>query len=342
MKTFNVFLFLFACTSYSLSGFAQEVKHFKYFMTRFEIPVDSLAKADIVRILSDDGKNVTFVDKYPSGQFRRSGMAASRSKELHKFQPHGEVKAYYPDGKLARITRYNKGRIVGNDSCFYNNGQLMLVRHCTYSVKDYEETEVVYLMEMFTKEGAPIITQGEGTFQTQFPDSLGLFFTKSPDLIAIVEGGVKGGLKQGEWTGNTPIGTYKETYTDGVLKEGTATLNNGEIYTYKTLVVSPQYGKSMNDFWKDLSATSRSKYPYSKESENVTFVIGFYVDESNKMVYPTIEKQSEEGMEARLLNIFSSLKGWKAGRLHGLPFPQRKEMSLVFYQKREGFIRFYR
>jgi len=92
-----------------------------YFDENFE--VTTKAKMVYYRETSKDGNLIKIKDFYKNGKLQFEGLAHDSTPNEEIFE--GEVKWYYPDGKIESIKNYYNGKEVGVQEDFDEKGRVI-------------------------------------------------------------------------------------------------------------------------------------------------------------------------------------------------------------------------
>lgn len=320
-------LLILACNTISIcSTHAQPVKNYKYYISKQHELLSSSQEAAYYRVLQVDAEGATFVEKYMNDKLRRSGQAASRSSKYTSFQPHGTVISYYPSGKLARLAQYNKGRITGRDSCYYENGQLQSVRTYKYKLEEGRTVTNEYILSLFDSNGTQLVKAGNGYFKTQGPDSLRLMETPF-SYSAIEEAGeIKDSCKNGWWEGRLQAGKFKEHYTLGHLDEGLAYPSDGGTLSYSKLMQRPTFQGDMRNFYKYMAREFRYPRAAREARADLEVRIMFVVDVDGTLTDLRIIEDPGLGTAEEVIRVLKNSGKWESARFHG--FPVRMSFTL--------------
>lgn len=123
------------CVSLSINGFGQaDTLHMFFDADWKEITDPSQAEFRRVAYNGDDGY-WKVRDFYKNGQVQMSG--AFIEKEMKRYQ--GPFEWFYPNGKLKQKATYALGVAIGEDLCYYENGQIDTYRKFDDEGKILEE-----------------------------------------------------------------------------------------------------------------------------------------------------------------------------------------------------------
>jgi hypothetical protein len=97
----------------------------------------------------------------------------------------GAFKEYYKNGQLKSINVYQNNYPYGTWIYYYQNGIL-------YKKIEYKDNSE-FLMEMYKKNGRPIVVNGKGKYKDYIPLSI------ANSIPSIIKGKVLNGLPEGKW-----------------------------------------------------------------------------------------------------------------------------------------------
>lgn len=119
--------------------------------------VTSQQKMFYYRETSKEGNLIKIKDFYKNGKLQMEGLASDASFENEIFE--GEVKWYYPDGKIQSIKNFEKGREVGLQEDFDEKGRIIerrLVKdnedHSTQKYYYKDSLKIVNIVEIWDKQ----------------------------------------------------------------------------------------------------------------------------------------------------------------------------------------------
>ncbi|MDH5610133.1 MAG: TonB family protein [Cyclobacteriaceae bacterium] len=245
----------------SLPSIAQE-SSYKLFLSEFFIPVDS-QNAEYVRELTHVSANQYEIRDYMmNGNLYQKGYVSIERKEdgtslfpaktpsgyseqnaryyLGKHIKQGEFTRYFENGNIAFIGNYVKDNKSGMFQEWYSDG---MKKGDFFYYKDSMELVGVAdyrVINFFDSLGQQKVIEGEGIY---YEFSNGLFYA----------GGIKEGVKEGEWSGyfNHGKSTFRETYQNGRFVYGVSKDSLGQEYPYEEIMEQPKYGENgLTEFYQ--------------------------------------------------------------------------------------------
>ena len=271
----KAFILTFLCFAVPLAIFAQK-KQNVYFLKNNGKEVNIKDSADFIRVISepDSGETLFNIKEfYTNGKVK----LISKTSKADKKQLEGQAVSFFPNGKRQDVGTYKEGKKEGDFYEYYPNGLLYCVKEYTNDLPPVGGNSVgnlrirQYLIKSCNDStGKPLLSDGEGHYIGYYPGFKKVF----------EEGEVKGGKRQGVWSGNSEkdsLNPFNETYESGKLISGTSTDKEGKLYTYTVREINPEFEGGERAFGRFLSNNIR--YPRDAKVNNiqgrvfVTFVI---------------------------------------------------------------------
>ncbi|CAH0336851.1 hypothetical protein FVB9288_02575 [Flavobacterium sp. CECT 9288] len=239
----------------------------------------------------------SFKEYYKSGAISMSGQALTDNAQNRS----GEFINYYENGNKKSVTNYLKGRIIGNEELWHENGT-------KESESEYLETDdqfsTVQKMKNFWKsDGTQTVVNGNGSFENTTEGCLD-------------KGNYKNGFKEGVWTGSFNNGkSYTEEYENGKLKSGTSTDDENNEYRYTDLKINPEPLKGINDFYKHIG--KNFQIPRAYDNLKGKIITSFIVEKTGELIELKTLKSLIDTLDREAIRVVKSYGKWKPGILRG-------------------------
>lgn len=320
MRSLCSTLTLFIICTFLTGLHAQPARYYKYFIKYSGELVDTEADADYIRLLQANGSDGSFVEKYKNGKLRRSGNTSGFSIDYNVFSLQGLVVSYFPNGEIARVTNYNNNKVVGNDSCYYVDGRLYMVRQYKYTPGEDVKGSIPTIVSLYDRQGKQLIKDGNGHFQTTGQDFFSLYNDLLGNQVNVEQGECIDGLKSGTWTGNMITGTFTEFYDRGRLKQGRAKyFGLNDSVTYNAVYSPPAYKSGIREFYDDLIKSFQYPGKAKRKHFGGTVLLSFTI---NTFGYPeNIDLMADPGMDIgdAVVQALLSLPPWTPGKVRDYP-----------------------
>ena len=236
-------------------------------------------------------------DYFSSGALHMNGQSSTEDGNSKE----GEISHYYENGNKKCTVNYYKGRLVGSEEMWYENGIKQVE-------SEYLETEdqfsTVQKMKNFWKsDGTQTVINGNGSFENTTEDCYD-------------KGNYKNGFKEGVWTGTFNNGrSYTEEYENGKLISGTSTDDDNNEYRYTDLKISPEPLKGINDFYKHIG--KNFQIPRAYDNLKGKIITSFIVEKTGELVEIKTLKSLIETLDREAIRVVKSYGIWKPGILRG-------------------------
>jgi TonB family protein len=291
-----------------------------YFYKNGGIPVHDRDSADYIRVINEPDSGSTLYNVfefYINGKPRLT--AKSSTIEPQKFE--GTCVQYFKNGKRQTVSKFQNGRIIGEEYFYYPNGQPYFIRKYPDSVNADYKSESLIIAEYDTT-GKAFLSDGNGYYKRY-----------DAGFSHIIEqGNVKDGKRDGVWKG-TDQGlhvSYTETYNNGKIIEGTSVGLNNDTVRYTIRQREPQFKggeKAFNNF-----LATHVKYPEGDRKNLVQgkVVVEFVVDRNGKVTEAKIIKNVSPDIDAEALRVVNSSPKWVPGFEYGRPVRVSYTIPLAF------------
>lgn len=315
MKSLLTFILLLFCSG----AFAQDQKIYLYKKDGTQIyTVDSLDYICVVSKSNPKDKLYKIEEFYNNNKPKLIGESST----LHPYTLQGNCITFFENGKRKSTSEYKDGKLVNNQFLFYPNGRLY--QSLTYSKTNKNDSLSFQITSASDSLGKPRIIDGTGSYEG-YNDQ----FT-----YVMEKGEIKMGLREGDWTGEDRELklTFKETYVNGKLLNGTSTDSLGNTVTYKDQrIVVPEYPGGINAFYKALIKYLR--YPDLARENNIQgqVEITFNVDVNGALngfritnsIHPILDNESIRAFKLCTNNLIP-------GKMYGRVMPMTYHYPVVF------------
>lgn len=279
-----------------------------------------------ISFITNEGKSVSYdrviswtrktgfqVEDFYPGSTQLAEVSFSPIKpEYHYFYKEGKSQRFYENGQLKDDAVYLQNSLKGVRSQYFESGKLF--KRSLHVKRNGVAIELVN--EVWDEQSKQLVSGGQG---------------RSIEISDLTEtGNYVDGLKDSVWTGTYPDGKicYRETYTKGVLVNGTSTDPQGKTYKYNTLSEHAVFEGGMNEFFKFVN--KNQKHPRSnvgKETVNVSFRIE--KDGSVREAYLLNEGSYAANDEVIRIALLTSGK-WTPGKSRGVPVASWFDYNTTF------------
>ncbi|TWI99459.1 TonB family protein [Mucilaginibacter frigoritolerans] len=297
------------------NSFAQQLKTIFFKKNGTQVP--TMDSAYYIRIISkpDSGSVLYNVSEfYKGGRQKLTG----KSFKVNPLKFEGECLEFYQNGNKQRISFYSEdGKLTGQQTIFYPNGK-------TYIIRTYNGSDDDFLITAnYDSLGKVFVQNGKGHYKA-YDETF-----KQVDE----EGAVKEGKRDGVWKGYSAVphkANYTENYKDGHLINGKAVFDDGQITTYTTREVVPQFNGGLNAFSQYLSSSIH--YPHDARKQNIQgkLVIDFVVDESGSVTSVKVVRTVCPSIDQEGVRVITESPKWIPGFQFGRPVRCAYTIPLAF------------
>lgn len=282
--------------------------------------VSTKDSADYLRVILPPDTNV---DKelfrvnefYPNGRRKLITGATSNHITL-KFQ--GPFVAYFPNGHKMSVGTFTNSQVTGDLKAFYPNGKLYFMK--TYTI-DYSAT----LNECRDSVGTALTENGKGKWIEFLDDSF---------KNAFVEGDVLDGHEVGEWHGkqNDSL-SITRVYKDGHMlssnvydKNGKAAM--GDIYTAVEKI--PEFKGGIEALYGFLGHNIR--YPERARVKHTQgrVILSFIVEKDGSLTDIKVVQSVGDGVDEEAVRVLKLSPRWTPGTQGGNPVRVKYSMPVGF------------
>ena len=293
------------------AGFAQVKRHTYYFKDSGDT-VKSLDSANYIRIESepDSGSTLYDIKEYYKNNVLKLTGKSSRKRYLDL---QGLCITYFPFGVKQQVSTYKDGKLDGDAFDYFPNGRL-------YTQKQFKST---CTYDSYDKQDFIIQVCNDSTGKATVVNGMGHYIGYTPDFEHIAEeGGVKNGLRDGDWTGGTYGDkfstafpdklnmTFNEKYSNGILISGQAIDQDGAKYSYTKRYISPEFNGGQDAFNQFLGGNI--KYPRDARKNGIQgrVYISFVVDTNGSLTNFKIFRSPTQEFSDECLRVLKISPKW--------------------------------
>lgn len=216
----------------------------------------------------------------------------------------GQFISYYENGKRESIETFSKGKKIGKEFNWYENGNPKSELEY-FNLKDGKTECKLY--NFWNSDRKQTVIDGTGDYNIL-------------EESCEESGKIKNGLPEGIWKGKNlkKKSSFVENYENGKLVSGITTdsLNIEHLYTVKNQEPSPKRG--INSFYNYVANAMYIPYEVRNKISGKIFLT-FIVDEEGNLVEPKIKKGIGYGLDENALELIKKAKKWNPGLLRGVP-----------------------
>ncbi|KGE15422.1 energy transducer TonB [Sphingobacterium deserti] len=238
----------------------------------------------------------------------------------------GECLTYYANGQLQEKQRFNeKNQLIDSAYAYYPNGQLYTLTLHKFASSDQrvaarlltERNEsssqrIVEYILVKDSLGEVVVKNGTGDFPV----------FELASLVLLEQGPLLNHKKDGEWTGKSQQGTYKETWKNdkligGVIKDS---LGAETIYNEESYAVPPAYPGGITALMRFVGNNYR--YPSGAINAGVSGAvqIDFIVEKDGSMSSFKVSRDLGYGTGKAGVDVLKKAnKKWSPGLQRGIP-----------------------
>ncbi|MCC8425585.1 energy transducer TonB [Mucilaginibacter sp. UR6-11] len=293
------------CVFCFYQGFGQ--KQTVFFLKNSGEKVDKIEKADFFRAITgpDSGSTLYNVAEYYKDNKLK---LISKTSNIDPLSFEGQCISYYPTGKKQEIANYHNGHKEGEYYKYYKNGKLYI--HTIFEPKDQDNT-VEVLMDCIDTAGKVVLKDG-----------IGYYIGYDDDFKNVnEEGGIKAGLKNGQWKGTAKLGDdkldFNEEYDAGKLITGKSVDAAGATYNYTQRNVQPQFKGGLGAFGQFLG--SEIKYPGWARINRTQgkVLVAFVVGKDGSLGDFKIIQNPNDQMSEEAVRVLKMSPRWTPGLFYG-------------------------
>lgn len=255
----------------------------------------------------------------------------------------GEAYMMYPDGSLAQVQQFDRGRLIGTAKMYYPNGAVAKLTSYNNALHVdlfwypngqlwKEETQVSdsptpgkvsvsgpkrELISWWDSSGHQGVKDGTGRATLQG-------FTKSSQsnryTVFTEQGSVANGGKTGTWTGRYADGSYfyQEDYVDGICVGGKAKETGADTITYAKDRVQPEYIGGMSKLGQFLAMNIRYPANAHRARAQGRVFVSFVVCEDGSLCDHEVAKSAgNQDLDKEAVRVVKQMKNWTPGEIRG-------------------------
>lgn len=320
MKKLLVVLYLLLVSFVTFSQ--KPVRQSVFYFTKTGIEVQGKDSADLIRVISepDSGSKLYKVNEfYKNGHRKLIGF----SHTVFPLTFEGTCITFYPNGKRANYSFYNKG-VLDSAYEYYPNGKIHILKQYL-SIKKVQADSLDYnfkIASVYDTSGKKIAEKGNGYF-VDYDNQL---------KKVIEEGPIEHGLKTGQWKGedSTVNITFIETYHLNKLVSGIATSPDGHKISYEKRIMPPHYPGGIDHFYTFIGRIIT--YPKYERERNIQgrVVVSFIVRKDGTTGDYGLKYGVSPGINSEVIRMVQLAGGWIPGLKFGKPADLELDIPVNF------------
>jgi TonB family protein len=299
---------------------AQKANTLVYYLKNSGKFVSTKDSADfILAILPPDSvvdkKLYIIKEFYPNGKLGLIGNSKTNTVTNLKFQ--GVQITYFPNGHKSSVKNFENGRLLGDVKEFYPSGKLYNIRNYTKTDNDRIELK---LNSCNDSTGKQLAINGNGNW---------IKWNDSFDQI-IEEGQIENGLEEGEWRSKkTDSSVLVYIYKGGQPVGGANDYKSG-IRNYFRLEIQPEFPGGLSAFTNFL--TRNIRYPDAARVNHIQgrVIVSFVVDNAGNLTDIKIVRGIGSGCDEEAARVMRLSPPWKPGRYEGKPVRVAYSVPIAF------------
>lgn len=251
----------------------------------------------IIKNYSVDQEKYEFYEYYNSGELYREGVSVGNS----YISPEGEVKEYYKNGKLKRISNAKNSKNLGLITEWYENGKLKF--------------EGEYIMEDGLVSKLKIINFWDSINTQTVKNGFGNITILNDEVEE--KGMVKNYQKEGVWEGFDKSLKLKftESFIEGKLITGKSTDYEGIDYSYSVVSTAPTPKDGYNNFYSFVG--NKIKLPNMKNSISGRVILAFVVNKEGEIIDVEVLKSLQTEIDNATIEVLKQYGNWIPGSIRG-------------------------
>ena len=326
-------LFLVSTLMYLCSAAYAQQKTAVYYLRNSGKIVSTKDSADfILAILPPDtlvNKKLYIIKEfYPDGKLGLIGN--SKTNTLTSLRFEGAQITYFPNGRKSSIKNFENGRVIGDIKEYYPNGKL-------YNIKTYIKTHTggieLRLSNCNDSTGKTLATGGYGRW---------IILSDNFDKV-IEEGRIENGVKEGEWVskkGDSTALVY--IYKKGNEVAGFNEYKSG-IKNYFSLEIMPEFPGGLSAF--NSFITQNIKIPDAAKANHIQgrVLVSFVIDSTGNLTDVKTARGIGFGCDEEAVRVVKLSPRWTPGRWDGQYVRVAYSVPIAFNlvgNKKQIFIRF--
>jgi TonB family protein len=290
--------------------------------------------ADYYRVIMPPDTNIDkdlyrVYDYYFNGKTKSVATSLTRSANLIL---DGGCIEFFMNGKRKSTSQYKNGKIVGEVTLYYPNGQL----YATLKAEDINNSYYSrYYNGLFVtpRYKMQVVEMRDSTGKVLAVNGTGHVVVFDDDFKKVIEeGDMNKGKKEGDWRGMiADSGRYICTFHKDVLKSGISYMKSGHRYTFKQIEVGPVYSDGTDAF--NLFIKKNVQYPESAKKHKVmgTVLVRFFIETDGTISDATVVRGLIKSMDDEALRVIRLSPPWIPGSLYGIPMRSYYTVGVNFY-----------
>jgi TonB family protein len=302
---------------------AQKKNTLIYYLKNSGKFVSTKDSADFILAISPpdtsvDKKLYIVKEFYLNGKLGLIGNSKTNTITNLKFQ--GVQITYFPNGHKSSVKNFENGRLLGDVKEYYPNGKL-------YSISSYTKTDngkTALKLTCNDSTGKELAINGNGNW-IKWNDS----FDKITE-----EGQIENGLEEGEWRSEkTDSASLVYIYKKGIAVGGANDYKSG-IRNYFRLEIEPEFLGGLSAFSDFLILNIR--YPDGARAKNIQgrVIVGFVVDNVGNLTDIKAIRGIGYGCDEEAARVMKLSPPWKPGKYDGKPVRVAYSVPIAFNLRR--------
>lgn len=321
-KTLSLLLLLF------LMNTVRAQRQNTYFFKNNSRQVTLRDSADFIRIIQEPDPGSTHFklkEYYTDGTEKVAGYIS----RIFPLVYEGSYQTFNQQGKRMDSVYYLHGKITGQASYYYPDGQLRELRE--YPAPQVESNSG---QEMAPPPKSKLIYWADSTGKVLVKAGNGYFiktYQKGEKDEFTVEGQYANGYKTGEWKMKSLSGNdqYKEFFEDGKMQKGER-VKDGNTYVYTQETEKPEFESGLKDLYKYIGKGLR--YPADAVEKGISGTVGlsFMVEKDGQVTDLLVSNSVYPSLDQEAFRILKNCPKWKPGKEHGIPVRVRYNLPVTF------------
>lgn len=289
----KILLSLFLCLFLSVSH-AQQDKYIYLDSLGQETKPGNHKTHKIIKNYKTKQKTYNVYEYYLSGALKSEGIYSDNNAKIKE----GFFTNYYENGKVKSRLLYTENTAYGDFTSWHENGN--------------KKTEGEYIIDNYSKfirSDLKINNSWDENNNPEIVNGNGMY--NEVEGLQSAKGELKNGFKTNLWEGRTKVGnlTFKETYKNGKLIEGTSVDSLNKTYSYKEIDKQAGPEKGMNDFYKQVA--SKIVVPeVSSDITSIKMMASFIIDSEGKIRDIEIVRGYNPKLEDSFIKALTKSPNW--------------------------------
>ncbi len=261
----------------------------------------------VIKDVNIDKPEYLFEEYYASGKIYAKGSTTNKE-DLYE---NGEIVSFYENGNQKSVLFYEKNRLVGKCTYFYENGKKELEGEYILETKEEENFSNLKIINSFDKNNIQTVINGNGIHEDN-----GKFDNLDDNYIS--KGNIKNGLRDGNWSGyNKKLKmAFNESFDNGKFITGTSIDSLNISRTYNKINVKPEFAGGVKAFSKFLA--KNYIVPEVSKGFSGKVIIKFFIDYTGKIGDIKVLKHIGYGSDVEAIKMMSKSKNWIPAYVRGI------------------------